>query len=37
MIDAENQIFTLLATELRAAFPGLYVTGEYAFVKLLDR
>ena len=29
MIDAENQIFTLLATELRAAFPGLYVTGEY--------
>ena len=29
MIDAENQFFTLVANELRAAFPGIYVTGEY--------
>lgn len=29
MIDAENEIFTLLATQLREAFAGIYVTGEY--------
>ena len=30
MIDAENEIFTLLATQLREAFSGIYVTGEEA-------
>lgn len=29
MIDAENEFFTAVATELRAAFPGIFVTGEY--------
>lgn len=29
MIDAENEIFTIVATSLRDAYPGLYVTGEY--------
>ena len=29
MIDAENEFYTVVATELRAAFPGIYVTGEY--------
>lgn len=28
MIDMENEIFTGLATLLRAAFTGIYVTGE---------
>ena len=29
MIDIESQVFTALATALRAAFPGISVTGEY--------
>lgn len=29
MIDAENEIFTLVAQNLREHFPGIYVTGEY--------
>lgn len=29
MIDCEFELFTLLATKLRAQFPGIYVTGEY--------
>lgn len=29
MIDCENLLFTTVATKLRAAFPGIYVTGEY--------
>ena len=29
MIDAENQIFNLVATALRAQYPSIYVTGEY--------
>ena len=29
MIDAENEIFTLIATQLRDVFPGINVTGEY--------
>lgn len=29
MKDIEPQVFTAIATALRAAFPGIYVTGEY--------
>ena len=29
MIDAENEIFTFIATALRSAFPGITVSGEY--------
>ena len=29
MIDVESEIFTLVATALRAAFPGVYVAGDY--------
>lgn len=29
MIDAENEIFTAIATALREAFPGIMVSGEY--------
>ena len=29
MIDCENQLFTIVAKQLRAACPGIYVTGEY--------
>lgn len=29
MIDIENQVFTLVADALRAAHPGVFVTGEY--------
>ena len=29
VIDCENQLFTIVAKQLRAAFPGIYVTGEY--------
>ncbi len=28
MIDCENELFTVVATRLREAFPGIYVTGE---------
>lgn len=29
MIDLENDIFTAIATDLRTAYPGIFVTGEY--------
>jgi len=29
MIDPENEIFTLVAADLRARYPKIYVTGEY--------
>lgn len=29
MIDIENELFTLIATALRAAYDGIYVSGEY--------
>lgn len=29
MIDVEAEIFSLIATALRAAYEGIYVTGEY--------
>lgn len=29
MIDIENELFTEIATAVRAEFPGAYVTGEY--------
>ena len=29
MIDIENDVFDTVATALRAAFPGIYCTGEY--------
>lgn len=32
MIDIENELFTKVATALRAQFPGIYVTGEYTRV-----
>lgn len=28
MISAENQVFSSIATELRAEYPGIYVSGE---------
>lgn len=28
MIDVENELFTIVATELRSQFEGIYVTGE---------
>lgn len=28
MIDVENELFTIVATELRSQFDGIYVTGE---------
>jgi hypothetical protein len=30
MIDAENEILSTVATALRTAFPGIYVTSEHA-------
>lgn len=29
MIDAENEIFSIVATAARGAYPGIYMTGEY--------
>ena len=29
MIDVENEVFTLIANELRGKFPKIYMTGEY--------
>ena len=29
MIDIENELFTLIATELRATYDGIFVSGEY--------
>ena len=29
MVDLEYDIFTAVATVLRTAYPGIYVTGEY--------
>ena len=29
MIDAENEIFTMVAAAVRAQFPGIFVTGEH--------
>ena len=29
MIDIENEVFSSVATEVRAKYPGIYMTGEY--------
>lgn len=29
MIDIESELFTLIATALRAAYSGIYISGEY--------
>ena len=29
MIDVENEVFSLIATALRAAYDDIYITGEY--------
>lgn len=32
MIDIEDELFRILATKLRAAYPNIYITGDYAIV-----
>lgn len=29
MIDVENEVFNSVATDVRAAYPGIYMVGEY--------
>ena len=32
MIDAENEIFTIVSTKVREKYPDIFITGEYVRV-----